>query len=306
MNLQNKVISDIRAVDMPFDFEHEDNTWGKYGITEVPLLVRADNGEVFDDKAFKGIFQDGKYRKIVGRNYIVFPNEEVDLIVTKLVEQYKDEYGIYLFKSHYARNSDIKFWELRTESSKFQKAIEGSKISNDVVNVGLIIRNSLGAGVSFGADLFTFRQVCTNGAIARGKDLGNLKIKHYGQNALEEMVNSLERRLGDMLWEGMDLLKYYERMTQLKMKQELAEKLGNTFAKKYLPEYIVINEDKAKKLKPEIVLTNEGKSMTLWNTFNHITDPVWHNEHTRFNTKSYMTTTLHKLMFEEVDKEALK
>jgi hypothetical protein len=52
-----------------------------------------------------------------------------------------------------------------------------NKGMKDEVRVGCVIRNSLGAGVALGADLFTYRLICENGAIAKGRDLGSIAIR---------------------------------------------------------------------------------------------------------------------------------
>jgi uncharacterized protein DUF932 len=141
--------------------------------------------------------------------------------------------------------------------------------------------------------------ICQNGAVARGRELESIKVSHYGAGALESMIANLERRLSDMLYEGMDLLKQYQKMAKLKLHQELAERLVNTVGVKYAPEYIEITKE-TKTATPQIVLTNKGRATTLWQTFNDITEPVWKNEKTRFNTKLYLTTGLHKAMFDEI------
>ena len=293
----------VKALELPVDYSKVDRTWERYGITEAPLLVRDFEGGLYANNKNKVIMDKEKYQSVAKAGYVVLPNQYVDETLHNLVDgPMGKELGLKIQETHYAKNKYIQFWELRTtDESKFQGVIEGSHQVNDVVQLGLIVGNSLNAGMSFMANLFTFRLICSNGAVARGRELESIKVAHYGQDALQNMIANLERRLSDMLYEGMDILKQYQKMAKLKLHQELAEKLVNTVGVRYTPtEYIEVTKE-SKTSAPEIVLTSEGRATTLWQAFNDITEPVWKNERTRFNTKLYLTTGLHKVMFDEVE-----
>ena len=282
--------SGVKAIDLPFNFKKVDETWIKYGLTKVPLEVRAIDGKIYDDRKNSGIFHNKIYRKLCGRGYVILPNEYVDEIVPKLLKAFKGEYGLELFKTHEAYHGDAKYWEIRS-NKEFK--IDGSFRDNDKVQLGFILRNSLACNVSFGIDAFTFCQICTNGAIRKGNDLLSLKVKHYGKDALKQMTTNLERRVRDIMTEGVELIKQYEKAARLKLRLEAAQMIAKRVSAKYLPDYIEVEEGTHK-----VTLTKHNK--TFWETFNEITDPVWHNKELSFLTKSEMTNHLHNVMKKEL------
>jgi uncharacterized protein DUF932 len=281
-------IDNIRAKDMPFNFKKADRTWEKqYGYVQVPLNVRDADRKVYDDRKLKGLFQHGFYRKPLSRNYVLLPNEECDNIVHSFIKHYGSEYGLYLFKTYTAYNGDAQYWEVR---SKKQFTIENSHEKNDKVQLGFIVSNSVGCNVPFGLKVFTFRLVCQNGAIAKGSDLLSLKIKHYGKDSLRLMTDSLQKRVHDIMHEGQELMKQYERAARLKLRLEAAKMIARRISKKYLPDYFEFEKKK-------LSLT---RTPTLWQTFNDLTEEIWHEKELSFLTKGDMTTHLHAVMKKEI------
>jgi len=283
--------SGVRAIELPFNFKKADLTWMKHGYSKVPLEVRSFDGKLWDDRKNSGIFHNKIYRKICGRGYVMLPNEEVDVIVPKLLKLFGAEFGLYLYRTHTAYNGDAKYWEIRSNK---EYTIPGSFRNNDKVQLGFIIRNSLACNVSFGMDVFTFCKVCTNGAIAKGSDLLSMKIKHYGKDSLKQMTTNLERRIRDIMQEGVDLIHQYEKAAKLKLRLEAAKLIAKRVSAKYLPDYIEVEEGTRK-------VTLKRHDKTLWEAFNAVTDPVWHNEGLSFLTKSEMTNHLHRMMNQELE-----
>jgi hypothetical protein len=280
----------LKATDLPFDFKRADHTWKKYGYAEVPLNVRDSSGKIWDDRKYKGIFQNGLYRKQVSRGYVLLPNEECDSIVTRLIRYFGAEYGLYLFRTYDAYHGDAKYWEIR---SKKTYTVDGSHDRNDKVQLGFIMRNSVGCNVNFGVDVFTFRLVCENGAIARGKDLLSLKVKHYGKDSLRIMTEGLAQRVHDIMQEGVDMIHQYERAARLKLRLKAAEDIAKRVSWKYLPDYIEVDEDTRK-----VSLTE--KNVTFWRAFNDSTEKIWHSD-ISFLTKGEMTNHLHRVMEREIE-----
>ncbi len=278
----------VRAIEMPFNFNKAVHTWKPHGYSEVPLLVRAKDGKLYDDRKFKGIFKNGLYRKLVKRNYVVLPNEEVDNIVNRLLRTHGEKHQLYLFKTHFAYNGDAQYWEIR---SKKEYKIPGSYRNNDVVQLGIIIRNSLGCNITYGMDVFTFCQVCANGAIRKGNDLLSMKIKHYGKDSLKMMTENLDRRMDDVMTEGKELIEQYEKAVKLKLRLETAKLIAKRIPVRYLPDYIHVDE-KTK----AVTLTDK---VSLWNAFNDSTQKIWHND-ISFLTKSDLTVHLHRVLEKEI------
>lgn len=261
----SKVIEGVRAIEMPFDFRRTDYTWNdQYGITTVPLLVRSASGDLYDDKRWKGIFIDGKYYRIVSRAYTIFPNEETQELITEIAEKQNLTMG----KSHFSHFGYAKYWEVLDLNNRV-KVEEG-----DELNLGFVARNSLGAGVALGAEAFTFRLVCSNGAIARGKDLGSVALRHVGNH--DEMVERFTQNLHRVMRKSKELVAVYRKATKIKMNLVIAKDFVKYVPERALPDSIEITRKKGKIT--DIMLTRRD---TLWETFNDVTQAVWHNRPTR-------------------------
>jgi len=276
----------VQTVTMPFDFDRKDTTWNKYGIMTAPLLQEALDGTVYADNKLMGIFRKEKIKRLTSRKYVIFPNKECDLVVGDFLDKYADKYRLKLHKTHFAYNGDAKYWEIR--SSKKYKIDTG-----DEVQLGVVVRNSLACNVSFGADIFTFRLVCQNGAISKGKDLLSLKIKHYGKDSLKLMQESLTRRIHDLFYEGELLLDQYRIATKLKVRQEAAEQIVRKVSHKYIPEYIEWDVERK-----QVILRDT--TVPWWKLFNDVTKSVWHNNAINFLTKADITNVMHSVMKNEI------
>jgi hypothetical protein len=283
--------SPSRVVDLPFNFKKADLTWMRHGYSKVPLEVKTYDNKIWDDRKSSGIFQYGLYRKICGRGYVMLPNEEVDVILPKVIKSLGPELGLEIFKTYTAYHGDAKYWEVRSNK---KYTIPGSFRDNDKVQLGFIVRNSLACNVSFGMDVFTMCEVCTNGAVQKGSDLLSMQIKHYGKDSLKQMTENLERRVRDIMQEGVWLIEDYAKAAKLKFRLEAAKQIAKRVSVKYLPDYIEVDEKTH-----NVTLKKHNK--TFWEVMNNITDPVWHNDELSFLTKSEMTNHLHRVMHKEIE-----
>lgn len=281
----------VRVVDMPFDYKNKVTTWQKqYGITEVPLHVRAADGQVYDPKKYKGVFKDDLYKCIVGRNYVVYPNEELDQVLHKWVD--RPGSGLKIVKQYFSHHGDASYWQIM--SDKYAEVQKGDKIQ-----IGCVVRNSIGTYVALGADLFTFRLLCSNGAIAKGSDLGSIAIRHIGDR--EVMVKEFSRGLEHILERTSGLIDYYRQAAKLKVNQLIAESWAKRIPQRALPKQIEVDTKSGK-----VTLTGQPN---LWTSFNDITADVWKNTNhgepmkneTGFSTKHYLTMYAHKVMIQAIN-----
>jgi hypothetical protein len=281
----------VRAVDLPFDFKNKVTTWQKqYGITEVPLHVRSAEGQIYDDKKFKGVFKNDEYKCIVGRRYVVYPNEEVNTILHQWVD--RPNSGLKIVKQYFSHHGDASYWQIL--SDKYAEVKEGDK-----VQIGCIVRNSVGTYVALGADFFTYRLVCSNGAIAKGQDLGSIALRHIGNR--EIMIKEFSKGLGQILERTSGLIHYYKEATKLKVNQLIAEQWAKRIPQRALPEQIEIETKTGK-----VILKGRPN---LWDAFNDITANSWKNQNqgeamkkeSGFLTKYYISQHAHKVLIGAVD-----
>jgi Domain of unknown function (DUF932) len=271
----------VQAVDMPFDFNRQDNTWTeKYGITTMPLLVRSVNGELYDDKRFKGVFKDNKFKRIVGRQLVVLPNEEVKSQLVEYIE--KSNSGLEMFAEHTSHFGDAAYWIIRS-------AQDATVVGKDKVNIGCCVRNSIGTYVALGADMFTYRYICKNGAIAKGQDLGTIAIRHIGNR--DNMMVEFQRGIERMIDRTAELVDIYRKSVKIEMNKKIAEALAKRIPQRALPKTVQVQKDGT------ILLTG---SQNLWQAFNDVTQKTWHHEKTSFLTKRHIELHAHKVMIQAV------
>jgi Domain of unknown function (DUF932) len=287
------------ANELPFDWSKADRSWEKeYGIVSAPLNVRALDGTEYDDHKWKGIFFEDYYRTIVHRGYVVVPNAYLDKIVVDFVEKNKDLHimpapvsGANFRTSHHG---DAAYWTIL--SDRFEKVIEG-----DDVQLGCVVRNSIGTYVALGADLFTVRQVCTNGAIAKGHDLGSIAIRHIGNH--QDMLRNFGAGIERIIDKCSELVEYYRQATQIKLNKKIAEEWAKRIPQRALPENVHVDE------KGKVTLSKTTQP-TVWEAFNEITYAGWHGyrreakgnvqDKTGFLTKNHLLQHAHKVLIAAV------
>jgi Domain of unknown function (DUF932) len=259
----------IPATDLPFDEREErwDRTWyDKYGILTKNLLVHSKNGETYDDRRFKGVFIDDKYTNLVSRFRIMYPNEEVD----NLLIVFAEKLNLEIKKRYWSHYGDAQYWELLSEDLDEQIEYKGK---NDVVKIGCIVRNSLSTNVALGADAYTWRVFCENGAIARGKDFG-FALKHVGKDP-EKLTEAFISGLDKILADSQGLIEYYRKAASLRMNKKIANHIAKRIPIKAFPDCMSYDY----KTHTPIL----GREDDLWKAFNDVTEKVWHPE--RFNHK---------------------
>ena len=278
-----EVVEGVKVVEMPFDRTRVYRRWEpEYGITTIPLLVKSDEGKIYDDKRLKGIFIHDKYMYLVSRKYTVFPNQEAE----KLVHKFADERGLHVGEPRTSHFGNAMYWQV-LDTDQVEIVDERN---DDKVNIGCVVRNSLGAGVSLGADMFTYRLLCSNGAIAKGRDLGSISIRHVGNT--NDMYRAFSEGLDDIMYRSKQLVNLYKLATRIIVDRKTAEEFKRLIPRRALPSCIQINE-KTKKV--ELVA-----NQTLWDAFNDVTHAAWHYQKAGFYTAKEITNGAHHVLISAV------
>lgn len=314
---------DLRDVNVKANYDEVDDTWLNYGYRQVPIAATNEKGEYVGPSGTKAILQKGQFdekqflRLTMPQKQLFVPHEAVEESIYKIADlEILKERGLtfkepIIKESHYG---NTRYWIIETN---IIQAIKGSHEKDDVVGVGFCVRNGYNTNVALGFDMMTMRLICTNGAIARGRDIGTATIKHVGNDA-KQLVNLFSDSMIDAMDHAHDLIDLYQSLTKIKMNQKIAEHLYNSIhaSDVYFPEYFEIalskkEKNKEKKEKaleklkggPAVTLTADGKSNTLWQTFNDITNPLWHAmEPKTVKTKGGQTTTKQGINFYSVNR----
>ena len=247
---------------------------------------------------YKAIFRGNEFIAIVGGDYKLLPNEraiEIADEVAKIVgampfEEAFDNYEFVGGKWVVTGKGHIAFTKGGRQVHCFYKFPEKININNDTVNVGFCIHNSIDGSMGFSTGLFTFRYECSNLVFfgLHKKVYGEFAkvFAHVYQKHTKGLDPSkIKEVIMDVIDIGQGILKKYQLMAKLQMNLKFAKSLRENLPKRYLPEY----------LKAEELNVDEIKARTLWETYNDITELIWHRD-TEYQTKKALYDKVHAIL----------
>ena len=268
---------DINTVKPDVTFGTFDTRWQHYGLTEAPILFKGTDGKQ-RPTGRKGIFRDNALAADVSHKYTLLPNEEV---LSLLGAAGFNPTQVYRSRGGNAIHAQV--LEDKTDRNTHE-IVEG-----DSVKVGVMVRNSIDGSLAFGGDIFTYRLLCSNGAIARGAELGSFTYKHLGER--EKLTASVKDMIERVLNAGTELIATYRMAAEISLNQQFADQLAKTYIPDvYIPKYI----DMKDRTKPK--LTAAAQSVSLWQAFNYMTKEMWHTNRASMITKMRHEQELHKVL----------
>lgn len=288
-SIQVKKKSDIRTVNVKAEFAGADMTWKPYGYIGTNIMATDINGKVTGPSGMKVQWREQKDKQLglacsLPENYPFVPMEPIDEIVNSLEKRIVDfapeakntNFKIDKVIEKYAHNGNSKYWIVQTN---VPGTVDKSSHKNDDMKFGFSIRNGYNTGVALGIDIFTFRLICSNGAIMRGQDFGTTTIRHIG-NDPKKLLKTFHSGIIEAITGWRDVLALYNKMAVTRLTEKMAQYLYKSIHMpiKYFPKYYEVATAKELKENPKkklVALTAEGKSVTLWDNFNDITEPLW-------------------------------
>lgn len=301
--LSQPQVSNLRPFTIYADMSKVDKTWERFGHETAPMAVFNDQNEIVSYPNYNLLMIEKNFHKILGGKFSYYPHERVDEIKDDLMDNELKDLKLSVQKEYVAHNGDTKYWRIVSDET-FDVDGEGDKIK-----LGFVLRNGIGT-IALGIDLFSFRQVCENGATRRGRDFGALSIKHVGK--IDKISKIFEDGIRNAMTSAKELLEMYRKATQIKMNSKLVNKMYEQIwflGEDYLPDWWQRTKSskeiyeiyKARNLgnmeqEPIIKPTREE---TLWETFNAITqnqrDRLNGNK-TRYPAIAYQQDRLHQAM----------
>jgi Domain of unknown function (DUF932) len=308
MATKNQVVSQqkYKAFSIYADMSKVNRMWEKYGYLQAPLAIKKQSG-VFSSRSHKSqvVILNDEFRKILTASYALVPHEFVyDTIYGHVLKHFQD-LGLYISEEYEAHDGDSKYWTLL--SNQFYD------VAGDKIKVGVSIRNGIGTNVSLGVDLYVLREVCTNGAVARGPNMGSFSIAHLGKI---EIIAALFVKSIRYAFEKIKvLIEYYKKSTLIKLNNEMATQIYKKmpYAAAYLPtSWNILSRYQIKDLKKEgkynddIDLVEVKYRQTLWEAYNEITERQKDGLRTKkinFNAVSSHQIGLHNAMIQIVNSQ---
>jgi hypothetical protein len=261
------------------------NEYPQYGLTSVEILLR--DGQRKIDTGRRFIFKNGTYRADVSSRYHLFANEEAIEIADKVAS----ELGFAQQSLREGRGGNMVFATYISKDLANTLTSQGlhtwvEPSPGDVMSLGFSIRNSIDGSMSFGADLFSFRKICSNGAIVGLQRLGIAPLKRHTGN-MNEFVKELKGKLSAFLETNLtNFAQFYKALPQIEVNLEVAKVFAGTLPVKYLPEYIVV-ERKTKKI------TLAANGVDAYTAYNDVTEALWHSETVDPKSATTYMTNLH-------------
>lgn len=264
----------FKAFQIYADMSKVDRTWEKYGYLKAPLAVKKENGE-FSSRSHKSqvLIHNQDFRRLLSNFFAFCPHEFIGDVLDRNVLKNLDDLKMHIEKEYEAHDGDSHYWTILSDE-KFE--MDG----HDNFQFGVSIRNGIGTNVSLGADLYTMRQWCTNGAVARGRNFGSFSIPHLGK--VELIAAYFEKAIRQTFQKSKELMYIYNKARKIKINDALATEIYKKmpFAAKYLPDnWNVTSRYTIKYLKSVDKLTDDlklvevyGKDQSLMDAFNAITE----------------------------------
>lgn len=263
-----------RKFEFYIDTENADYTfYDEFKDITAPLMVRSKVDDMFVKQPnSKVLIHSWDFEKLLGGNYAYLPHGKIEQVTNKIIGSELKNENIVLLKKEEAHRGHTQYWKYMSEE-KFKIA------GDDNIQVGFCVRNGYDTGVALGIDVFTFRLLCKNGAIARGKNLASVSLRHVGDT--EKLTKLFSDSIKDVMVNAKEIIKYYRKATQIQVGKELANQMYQKLAKlgeTYLPSnWNVLNTVELKKVMKEgkfkgnMNLITVSKPTSLWQVFNDIT-----------------------------------
>jgi hypothetical protein len=291
------------------------NTFDEYGIQTVPVITGdgKDTGRRF-------IFKDGNFLTDVSSRYNLLPNERAlevaDSIAEDLGAEPFDQFdGDWYCELDEHAITDDEGRRLHAMYSWSEDTVEG-----DEMNYGFIVHNSIDATLGFSVGLFSFRHACSNmvwmgaGQQASGMSFDDRELLqnyyHRHTEGLETDKTELKALIRETVGVIPNIHDTYEEWTKTSVTVDEIKVLRDRLPHDDLPEW---TQDAIDLLKEKREGLDEGETVdedeidqkladampsdeSTWETYNEITENVWHSDTTNDRSKDGKMDEIHRVM----------
>jgi hypothetical protein len=242
------------------EFKNLINAYPEYGLKTVELFFRGLDGEL-RPSGRKWILKGSRAIADVTQRYKLIPNEEVLKVSDKLSEAFG-------FKQHkISFSKDGNFMMAKYISDKVINPDSKSEI-----NLGFSVRNSIDGRSGLGVDGFTFRGICSNGAIMGLNFLPN--VRTYRKHTSIANLAGLEKIVGVVVGKLGEIAELYKSWVDAPLTVEQFVQLIRRIPQKYLPDFFDVEGTKKALAEGQPITP---PSLTTWEVYNAVTDVLSHN-----------------------------
>jgi len=252
------------GVGREFRVHSVDDRWAAYGIRSLFGTFLSEDGEetprryqlVVIDKLHPVTGKRVRMTLVKSPSYHYVPNEVALTIADKIAE----ENGLYPAGEPEYTSDGLGVYK-RYVSDRHEPVAVG-----DAVAVGFQVKNGVDGMMSHRYTGYTLRLVCTNGMIAP-RERTSFKV---GSTDPVEIEESVRAQLGPLLEGLQEELEEYRSWTRITVNMRLANLLAAALPKNLLSSFM--------EFAPKSKAVVDVKPITVWEAFNHITDPLTHQK----------------------------
>lgn len=297
-----------------------EQTWEQYGLELVPVLHGG------DDTGRRFIRRNGKYVADVSDEYHLLPNERVVSTANNVAQ----ELGARPFHEFdgdwFVTLDDHVYQDPQRHRVHAIYAWEQGEIGGDDMEYGFAVHNSIDGSLAFSVSLFTFRHACQNmvhigTGNARDRMAQNVesergvikKETHKHTKGLDIDPDALQALVKGNLTLVDDVDATYEEWLHEQVAPESIIDLVKRLPQKDLPEWVrdgVIDEldervaeldaaESRSDLPPgvqyDVVEAQMPSHTNVWETYNDITEAIWHDSGTSDDSKRRKMKQTHRV-----------
>lgn len=298
-------------------------TWPEFGLEMVPVVMDdVDTGR-------RLIRRNGDYVADVTDSYKLLPNERA----VEATNQVASDLGAIPFHEWEREDDRNDGWFIKLDDHVYQDqqrrrvhalyAWDSGTVGQDDMEYGFAVHNSIDGSLGFNVALFSFRHACQNmthigtNSFAQSRSLGVESERavlsaeqHKHTSGLEVDVDALAQRVEDTLMLVDDVNETYNQWREDVIQPTHVDSLIRRFPYKDLPGWAkdiadaldaaAENEDLdgTDELTAERrakIIRGETPDETIWDTYNDMTQAIWHDDRTSDNSKRRKFNQVHNV-----------
>lgn len=299
--------------------------WPEYGLEMVPVEYKSKTQDNWVDTGRRQIVRNGKYIADVSEDYRLLPNEQL----VKVANNVARDLGAVPFHEFdgdwFARLDDHVFQDKERRRIHALYSFREDDVGGDNMNYGFAVHNSIDSSLGLSVGLFTFRHACANmvfigtsGSLEQfalnvesEREVLNLTKRHH-TSGLEVNEEALEATILGTIGFIDDVHESYQEWINQQLEPEHVRHLFQLpqLAISDLPEWMQetedflsdIAEDRAEAEEEftveeqDAILEAEIPAQTsVWETYNGITQSIWHRGESQDTTRQGKMRDVHKV-----------
>ncbi len=297
-----------------------EQTWPQYGLEMVPILH---NG---DDTGRRFIRQNGNYIADVTDSYQLLPNEQVVEAANDVAQELGAEPFHQFDGDWFIQLDDHVYQDPERRRVHALYAWESGTVGGDSMEYGFAVHNSIDGSLGFNVALFSFRHACANMVhIGVNNSMAQRALNVEGErdvlassshrhtSGLEVDTESLAARVKGTLMFVDNIDETYNAWHDSVVNDDHVEALIQRLPEKDLPDWVQDTKDRLEDeaedyadeedvdidilpadQKASVIEANIPTGETIWETYNDVTQAVWHDNRTADTSKQRKMRQVHR------------